>query len=225
MPPHPVPNPYPREFKQLDWDLTLDCAWHEECSGTLTDVTIEPKEQVTSLHVAAGGGNGLGIHRFIGLGADVHARDLRGQTPAYWAAYFGQAAAIAQLKAYGADLNSVDKRGKTLVRAAVKYDNLAAVDVLAAFNVDLNKKDGRGLTPLHLAAYLGHTKMFHKLICYGADRTLTDSTGRTAEQVFNERWAEKYRNKWFFIRYFSKPTPPQLNLAPHTLATLIQAKI
>lgn len=224
MPPHPVPNPYPADLKRGRWPVDLDCAWRASYSKSLDKGMVEPKEQVSSLHVAAGGGNRDGIRRFIAFGQDVNGKDIRGQTPAYWAAYFGEAVALTLLRGFGANLDSVDHRGKTPLRAAVKYNHLEAVEVLATFNVDLNRKDGRGLTPLHLAAYKGHTQMLHKLIYCGADRTLLDPTGRTAEQVFRDRWEENYRNKWFFTRYFSKPTPPPLDFKPHTLAKLFEAQ-
>ena len=101
---------------------------------------------------------------------------------------------------------------------------LPPVDFLVSAGVEINKTDGRGLTPLHLAAYKGHRHIMNQLISYGADRKVLDPTGLTAEQIFEARWRENYRNKWFITRWFSDPKPPELELQPYNLQQLIDKK-
>jgi len=220
---HPEPNPYPRKFKHDPWPEYLDYSWKEGYNEKVTDdeaVRVEPKEQVTSLHVAAAGNNILGIQRRLALGVSVDALDYRGQSPAYWAAYFGKVKALETLARFGAKLDEQDKRGKTPLRAAVKYANSDAIDFLLSHKVFVNQKDGRGLTPLHLAAYRGHVHIYTKLVLAGADETLQDPSGRTPREILRQKYAENYKNAWFFMKPFMKKEPPAIPLRPYLVTRL-----
>jgi hypothetical protein len=228
MPVHPQENTYPRQYKRAPWPHYLN-----QISGitpfdgspeTIESMAhnVEPLEKVTPLHGAVykvvnlfqllvNGLLGLQeqdmrVYRLIANEVPVDVEDYRGQTPAYWAAYFGNLTALMQLKIYGADLNKQDKRGKTPLRAAVKYGHRNVISFLATQKVDLNARDGRGLTPLHLAAYHGRVDICERLIYVGADRTLLDPSGRTAEEILKLKLAEKYHHYSFLRRLFSSPT-------------------
>lgn len=242
MPLHPQKNPYPKMYKHVPWPHYLDQARGTYATSSADDMAAmakkaEPLEKVTPLHAVVYKENHsqmvewddffrgknteeIKIYRLIANGANVNAEDIRGQTPAYWAAYFGNLAALTQLKIYGADLSRKDYRGKTPLRAAVKYGHQKIIAFLASQNVDLNVRDGRNLTPLHLAAYLGNAKVCEQLINAGADRTLLDPSGYTAEEILNLKFAENYHNYWFIRRLFSSPNPPSFSLKPFNTARL-----
>lgn len=224
LPPHPSPNPYPKHYKKMDWPTYLDNAWGarwakpDRIEGTAT--LVEPLEKVTPLHAVTLGNNEKGIYRLIADEGPIEAKDLRNQTPAYWAAYHGNLAMLVKLKIYGADLTLKDSRGKTPLRAAVKHGHNNVIDFLASHKVNLNEKDGRGLTPLHLAAYRANFSSYQKLIYYGADISIQDPLGRTAEEMLKMKYAEIYHHRWFIGRLFSSPYPPSLSLGPWRIENL-----
>lgn len=243
MPLHPQKNTYPKNYKNVPWPYYLDQARGTYATSSASAIEAmaqktEPLEKVTPLHAVAYKEKNLiqqfvsrlcgeeneeiKISRLIAYGANVDAEDIRGQTPAYWAAYFGNLAALIQLKIYGADLSKKDNRGKTPLRAAVKHGHQKTIAFLASHNVNLNVRDGRNLTPLHLAAYLGRAKVYEELIYAGADRTLLDPSGYTAEEILHLRFSEKYHNYWFIRRLFSSPHPPSFSLKPFTVEKLTE---
>lgn len=244
MPLHPQKNPYPRQYKEHPWPYYLDQARGTYATSSVDDIEamaqkVEPLEKVTPLHAAvykeqnlvqlflsrlSGEENDeIRVSRLIANGANVNAEDIRGQTPAYWAAYFGNLSALMRLKIYGAELNKIDYRGKTPLRAAVKYGHHKIIAFLASQHVNLNERDGRGLTPLHLAAYLGRVNICEELIYAGADRTLLDPSGYTAEEILKLKFAENYHNYWFIRRLFSSPRPPSFSLKPFTIEKLAES--
>jgi ankyrin repeat protein len=66
-------------------------------------------------------------------GADIEAKDLRGQTPAFYAAASPNAVnAVAFLIEQGAEINLHDATGVTPLAVAVKYDRQTAIKILRA---------------------------------------------------------------------------------------------
>ncbi len=221
MPIHPIPNPYPREHKYAPWPRYLDIQWGEgEDRDEIGQVAHyrDPREQVSTLHAAAFRNDMTAIYRFLAH-QDPDIEDYRGQTPAYWAAYYGHVQALTILSIYGADLEHIDKRGKTPLRAAVKYDRLEAIDFLVSKGVDIHVKDGRGLTPIFLAAYRGNVKAYEKLLFYGADETEIDANGKTPRDILNQKCQEKYDHLFFFFKPFSSPHP-SFCLKPYNIQKL-----
>ena len=94
----------------------------------------------------------------IALGADVRARNRRGQEPLHYAADGGpgvspqaQAAVIAALIGAGADPRAVDKGGVSPLHRAVRNRRAAAVKALLDGGADPFAANGSGSTPLTLA--------------------------------------------------------------------------
>ena len=242
LPAHSIPNTYPKLYKNKGWPNYLNLAWGRWGSSDNLETMakmVEPHEKVTTLHAATLGNNMtgiyrlianganvtlgtnmIGIYRLIANGADVNAEDIRGQTPAYWAAYHGNLNALMIFKNFGAQLNQKDFRGKTLMRAAAKYGHDDIILFLASQKVNLNTLDGKGLTPLHVAAFNGRFSTYEKLILNGADTTIRDSEGRTAEEILKMKYAELYHNRWFLSRLFSSSNPPALSIKPCNLDNL-----
>jgi len=227
LPPHSMPNMYPKRYKNMDWPRYLDNA-RGVCYGGFANPNDlegiaglqEPLEMVTPLHAVSLGDNKKGAFRLIADGGGIESKDIRGQTPAYWASYCGNLEMLTRFKIYGVDLNCKDYRGKTPLRAAVKYGHEKIIAFLASHKVNLNELDGRGLTSLHLAAFHGRFSVYEQLIYCGADRTIKDPLGRTAEDVLKMKYAELYHNRWFIGRLFSSPIPPPLSLGPWKVENL-----
>lgn len=181
----------------------------------------EIAERVTLLHVSVLENKKDIFYQCIAEGSNVNARDIRGQTPAYWAAYHGNLDMLMKLKKYGADLTHRDLRGKTPLRAAAKYNHVHVIEFLASHKVDLNELDDRGLSPLHLAAYHANIAAYEALICSGADQTIKDPLGRTAEEILKMKYAELYHNKNFIGRLMTSKEPPQLSVKPGDIKYLL----
>jgi Ankyrin repeats (many copies)/Ankyrin repeat len=116
---------------------------------------------VTALHVAATAYQVELVHKLLGMGADVRARDRRGAEPIHAAAVgqpgtsrwnpAAQAATIACLIEAGADPDAVDKSGVTALHRAVRTRCAAAVKALLDGGADPQRRNDRGSTPLLLA--------------------------------------------------------------------------
>lgn len=226
LPMHPMPNTYPKEYKDRAWPKYLDNAAVSSNPSDIENIAhkVEPLESVTPLHAITTCRNSQrGICQLIADGAAIDAQDIRGQTPAYWAAYKGHLETLTLFKIYGADMNHKDHRGKTPLRAAAKYGHEKIIAFLAAQKVNLNQLDGRGLTPLHVAAFNGRFSAYQTLIYSGADTTIKDPLGRTAEEILKMKYAEIYHNRWFIGRLFSSPIPPSLSLKPWRVENLASA--
>jgi len=117
----------------------------------------------TALHVAAAGYRTDIVKELVRRGADVGARNRRGQEPIHYASDGqpasatwdpkAQASVLAQLLRAGADPNATDKNGVTPLHRAVRTRCAAAVRVLLSHGADPNRANGSGSTPLHLALH------------------------------------------------------------------------
>jgi hypothetical protein len=116
----------------------------------------------TALHVAAATYRHAIARLLLTAGADVRARNRRGQEPLHYAADGmpgsdgwdpkAQAATIARLIAAGADPNATDATGVTPLHRAVRTRCAGAVAALLAGGADPRKKTDRGSTSARLAA-------------------------------------------------------------------------
>lgn len=115
----------------------------------------------TGLHIAAAAYQTEIAHKLIVAGADVRARNRRGQQPLHYAAVGGpgsatwnpaaQAATIVCLIEAGADPNTVDMDGATPLHRAVRTRCAEAVRTLLAHGADPARKNKSGSTPMFLA--------------------------------------------------------------------------
>lgn len=206
---------YPRENKWKKWPAYLDAAWGKWGNGNNVEGIanlVEPVEQVTPLHATTLGNNISGIHRLIADGADVNKGDIRKQSPSYWAAYHGNLKALMIFKLFGADLNQQDYQKKAPLHAAARFDRNDVITFLATQKeINLNIQDERGMTALHVAASEGNFSSYEKLIFYGADVTIKDNDGRTAEEILELKYAEMYHERYFFTRLLTSPYSPCLS--------------
>lgn len=84
----------------------------------------------------------------------------------------------------GADINERDESGQTPLHHAITTDGTVDnVRFLLEHGADINARNEDGVTPLMLARYLGCDAVADLLIQYGADTTLKDKNGDTAQMI------------------------------------------
>lgn len=106
----------------------------------------------------------LAFADLLQAGADVNARNPRGQTPLMMLASGGQLSLIQKVLEAGASLNAQDELGNTALMWAAYWGHLAVVEHLlkAQANATLSNDDGN--TALHLAASGGLANQTRKLL-------------------------------------------------------------
>lgn len=114
-------------------------------------------------------GDVASIERLVAEGADVHARDSRGRTPAHVAAFASEDAALQALAKAGADMNALEHRAYDVVTIAAVADD----PDLMSLAIDLGNDPGLVTSPydgtaLIAAAHLGHVEVVRRLIAAGA---------------------------------------------------------
>lgn len=133
------------------------------------------------LHRAAQDGDIPAIRQLVAKGADIHARDAGGRTPAHVAAFASNDDALMTLAAAGADMNALeDGVYDVLTIAAVANDPQMvslALDLGNRPDLVTSVYDG---TALIAAAHLGHHEVVRRLIEGGAPLDHINNLGWTA---------------------------------------------
>ncbi|MDQ7827350.1 MAG: ankyrin repeat domain-containing protein [Candidatus Eremiobacteraeota bacterium] len=150
---------------QIDMLLAIDSGRQQKAAELLDrypelvkkTVHLKPTvEIVTFLHFAVRKGKGEIAKLLIAKGADVNARDEKGNTPLFEACQDlpGETQSkdlIKLLLDKGADINARNSKGKTLLHNAVLSGNDNEVKLLLSLGADGSIKDKSGNTPLRYA--------------------------------------------------------------------------
>src|SRR5262249_36322591 len=143
--------------------------------------------------------NGAGARLLLARGAQVHARDRKGQTALHAAAQNRSQPCelddvIRLLLEAGLPVDVRDNRGRTPLHwaAAKERGNRRAIPVLLDLGADLEARAGDGLTPLMLAAGIEHNSfpIVRLLLDHGADPGACAPDGCTACDLAARRVAE-----------------------------------
>merc|ERR1711971_44209 len=116
----------------------------------------------------------------IKKGADIHARDMRGQqTTLHLAAMNGLVEVVKVLITHGAEINSTNKIGQTPLIYAVIEEKPEVIKALLEAGADVNKGNGLhwGWRPLHWAALTDNIDILEVLLTREDIKNVKDDTG------------------------------------------------
>ena len=121
------------------------------------------------------------VNQLISTGADVNARDHRGETPLHTAAYSGDPAVIVALADAGAGVNARNERGDLpLHEAASRNGDPAVIAALVAAGAEVDARARDRTTPLHRAARsTDNPEVIDVLVAAGAELDARDEEGDT----------------------------------------------
>ena len=136
---------------------------------------------LNDLHIAAQDGNVDAIARLVAAGADVNARDAKGNTPLKYACAEPSLAALCKLIELGADVKLGDDRGFTPLHCIAGHgfytEALAMAEALLVRGADVNARSREfGFVPLHEAT---GAEMIRLLVARGADVTVRSNSNQT----------------------------------------------
>mgnify|MGYP000855418105 CR=1 FL=1 len=151
--------------------------------------SAEAQAQLRSYYFdAARRGQQAMLAEFINAGYDLQTRDAKGYTALILAAYHGQSAAVDQLLAAGADPCVQDKRGNTALMGAIFKGELSIARRLMKAPCAPDQRNNAGQTAAMYAALFQRTEILEQLAADGADLTLRDAAGNSAEQLQKGRF-------------------------------------
>ncbi len=143
-----------------------------------------PAQASEALLQAARAGSVTEIEQLVAAGARLESSTDRGCTPFILAAYHGHLQAAQTLAALGANACASDTAGSSaLMGVAFKGHDMVAKWFVGHSGCDVNHTNQAGQTALMMASLFGREAMIDGLLEAGADPTLRDARGNTAESL------------------------------------------
>jgi len=131
---------------------------------------------------AALGGNLAVVEKSLAQGYKPDTPDSEGRTILMYAAFNGQTNIVERLIAAGANVNAQDKTGSTALMFAASGPFASTVQLLLDHGAKINTVDtNEHWSALMWAAAEGQTKVVELLLKNGADPSLKEADGDTAE--------------------------------------------
>lgn len=121
------------------------------CAGADVNSQSEWREGHTPLHLAAEKGSVRLVECLVGIGADIHARDLSGKLPLH-KSVLNSAEVVEYLLSLDAGMcNAQDRQGDTPLHLASRNGSEATVACLLDVGADVHALGKYGMTPLDWA--------------------------------------------------------------------------
>lgn len=171
-------------------------AWSGVIAAAATSASIDADKVQDYLFETARAGDASLVVELVGAGARVDARNGDGYTALILAAYNGRAASVDALLAAGADPNVGDKRGNTALMGAIfKGEEAIVLRLLREPRTAVDARNAAGQTAAMFAALFGKGAVIDALAARGADFSVADAAGQTAQKLAlqqgNERLAAR----------------------------------
>jgi len=177
---------YTQFYSRLDSPLT----WLWIASPYLLFLLTRPRARSkvekaqSSLRDAASKGHDEAVKSLIDEGTDVHAINVRGQTPLHLAAMTDNVAIVHMLVDGGADIDVADPGNNIRpLHNAATNGCTNVCEFLLKHGADMDAQTAKGDTPLHLAAANRHFDVVSLLLSFHANHSIKNNTGVTAEQI------------------------------------------
>jgi len=141
---------------------------------------LNPAEQ--ALMQSAFNGKLDAVQALVSGGLSVDTTDSEKHTPLMWAAFNGHTPVVRFLLEQGAALDAKDESGRTALLYASSGPYAETVELLLKKGAEVNVQGTlEGFTALMTAAAEGQEKVVRVLLSHGADPSLKDKDGDTAE--------------------------------------------
>jgi uncharacterized protein len=176
-------NGFARECRLLPF-LSPDYAREEDFLVATRHVKYGPYGR-TRLMSAAYHGDSARVRSLLRTGADLWARDSRGQTALHWAIEGGSAVVVAQLLDDDGMIEPedfADLRYAPLVDAS-SFGHVAVVELLLARGFPIDARDAVRSTALNRALMAGHERVADLLIRRDAKKWIPDMCGLTPRVI------------------------------------------
>ena len=118
-------------------------------------------------------------------GSDINTQANDGRTPLHCAVLFNKPMFIRHLLDNGCEVGRTTHRDESVLHFATKNTEKDIKPFLFMPDIDLNGRDIFGSTPLHWAVWFQNQRAALELVKAGADRTVQDCLGQTADDIAN----------------------------------------
>lgn len=146
--------------------------------------TLDAAKVQQYLFDAARAGQSDLVADLLKAGAAIDAANSAGHTALILAAYNGRLHTADALLKAGADPNLGDRRGNTALMGAIFKGEEALVQrLLADARTRVDTRNGAGQTAAMFAALFGKRSVIEQLAARGADFSLADAAGQTAQKL------------------------------------------
>jgi len=124
--------------------------------------------------------------RLVDIGADPNTLSAWSSPFVYWCAEKGKIDLIDFALEKGADINATNKQGESALHKAAYIGKVNIIDYLIDRGANVNQKTMYDATPLFVAVLGNQPESVKKLLCRGADPSITDRNGVSAAQKAKE---------------------------------------
>jgi ankyrin repeat protein len=137
------------------------------------------------------------VRELLAASADIHLRNIYGETVLHEAAYHSSLPVVQALVQAGADLRARSNSNCQVIHRAAEAGRVDTVRwILEDYYFTANMSGSHGWTPLHYAAYAGQTAMVKFLLEHGADPTIRSKPGGQTASHYAARSEQNETGEW-----------------------------